>query len=39
MPPCTLQVYSKLLWEVAGGRELKEAVSAAAKAIGLDLGG
>ena len=38
VPPLR-QVYTRLLWEVTTGRELKEAVSAAAKDIGLDLGG
>lgn len=41
-PPPTLllapQVYAKLLVEVAGGRDLREAVRGAAAAVGVDLG-
>lgn len=39
LPPFTLtQVYTQLLVEVAGGRDLRQAVSAAARSVGLDLG-
>jgi len=31
-------VYTQLLVEVAGGRDLRQAVSAAARSVGLDLG-
>ena len=38
LPPCDVQEYAQLLEEVAGGRDLREAVRSSAKRVGLDLG-
>ena len=38
LSPLALQVYTQLLVEVATGRDLRQAVSAAARSVGLDLG-
>ena len=39
LPAHRLQTYAQLLVEVANGRDLREAVKAAAKDVGVDLGG